>query len=700
MNHAFIILRRRKEKMKTLALAIIAVLCLSALSVYSASLNATGLPPAGYWKFDEGTGVVASDSSGKGNAGTLMNEPQWVNGVSGKALSFDGSDDYVLVQDSSSLDIRDQISVEFWMKPAANLPYPHPSSNHPGMDIFNKGDAYVGSIHLDPADPNYGEIEFALPGPPHKIIYSKTNLWASGEWYHLAFTYDGSNMRVYVNGVLDNTVAASGNIVTSGFPLAIGSYCLGTFDFFEGVLDELTIYDYARCSEQILEDASLLSIPAVWSKPRQMTSDPTADDFYSSIMQDSSGKIWLARFNGHEGTSVRLLCNGQELASDMRSGGGTSLLQDSTGRIWLAWGCATAETTLTGAVYYRTTDNGGQSWSSTRRLTDLPADGNIPSIIQVSTEIWIVFKSHALSGNGDVWYVKTNDGGASWSEPIRLTSSPAEEFTPDAMIDSTGKIWVVWTRDAGSGSPRPQDIYYKTSIDNGASWSLDVQLTSEQYQETHTHIVEDVHGKILVFYQYFDGANSTIWYKTTSDRGDTWSDPQELATDNISNPGVPNPALINNDVWVSWASEIYEIWLSELLTQPIDITWGLGSVRYDISISCNDTVTLFELNKTDKRLSFTVAAGDDGVCSITIPRCRLDSQFNVTINGSAITYDIKQNDTDSTLSFSYISGSNHVDIEATERGYMIGDINGDGQVNILDISMAARNFGKKETDYP
>jgi hypothetical protein len=688
--------------MKMLTSVMITVLCLSALSVYSAYLNTTGLPPVGYWKFNEGTGTVASDSSGKGNTGTLMNGPQWVDGVSGKALGFDGSDDYVSIQDSSSLDIKDQISVEFWMKPAADLPYPYPGR---AMDIFNKGDAYVGEIHLETTDPHYGEIEFALPGPPHKIIYSKTNVWASAKWYHLAFTYDGSNMRVYVNGVLDNTLAATGNIVTSGFPMSLGSYCLGTFSFFEGALDELAIYDYARSSEQILEDANLSVTPAIWSKPLQITSDLTTDDFYSSIMQDSSGKIWLARFNGHEGTSVRLLCNEQELASDMRNGGGTSILQDSTGRIWLAWGCATAETTLTGAVYYRTTDNGGQSWSPTQRLTNLPADGNIPSIIEVSNEIWIIFKSHSLSGNGDIWYVKTIDRGATWSEPMRLTSHSAEEFTPDAMIDSTGKIWVVWTRDAGIGSPQPQDIFYKTSIDNGASWSPDKRLTTQQYQETHPHIVEDAQGKILVFYQYFDGANSTVWYQTTSDRGDTWSDPEELPTNDISNPGVPNPALINGEVWVTWTSEISDIWLSKLLKLPIDVTWGLGSVQnpatpYDISISCNYSMTLFDLNKTAQRLSFTIRADGPGVCNITVPRCRLDSPFNVTANGTMIIYEIEQNETDSTISFSYVAGIYHVEITAAERGHIIGDINGDGQVNIVDISIAARNFGKKEVDYP
>jgi len=191
---------------KILSFAMILLVILSTFSILAPQTKATSLPPVGYWKFDEGSGTVASDSSGNGNTGTLKNGPQWVNGISGTALSFDGSDDHVSIPDSSSLDISgDQISIEFWMKPTVDLPYLLGTY----MKIFDKGDAYLGEIRLvTETDINYGEIVFCLPfSYPQGEVPSTRNSWTSGTWYHLAFTYDGSNMRLYVNGALENSVA-------------------------------------------------------------------------------------------------------------------------------------------------------------------------------------------------------------------------------------------------------------------------------------------------------------------------------------------------------------------------------------------------------------------------------------------------------------------------------------------------------------
>jgi len=131
-----------------------------------------------------------------------------------------------------------------------------------------------------------------------------------------------------------------------------------------------------------------------------------------------------------------------------------------------------------------------------------------------------------------------------------------------------------------------------------------------------------------------------------------------------------------------------------------DVTWGRGMGPYTVTVFCNHSVALFNFNKTLKHLGFAIMAYDSDVCDVTIPRCRLDGPFSVAIDEAVTVFDVRQDDTTSTLSFTYASGTHYTKITGTERGYIIGDVNGDGEVNIKDIFIVAKNFGKKEENYP
>jgi predicted neuraminidase len=305
-----------------------------------------------------------------------------------------------------------------------------------------------------------------------------------------------------------------------------------------------------------------------WSEPQQLTTDPS-DDFYASIMQDSDGKIWLVwcrnpnlwfETSSDGGISWSMP---EILVPDAWPQGGTSLLQDSTGRIWVAWSSGRYSPPVSWDIYYITSDNSGLSWSTPQQLTNYPGDDNIPSLIEVSGEVWVVFRSYGLSWQPNIWYRKTSDGGATWSPPIQLTSGT--DYTPDAMVDSSGKIWVVWPR--WMPDLWHEDIYCRTSVDNGASWSADQQLTSETYIETHPALLEDASGKIFLFYSYADRdtGGSSIRYRTTDDSGQTWSSYKELISDEHTNTN-PEPTLVNGEIWVTWESDRsgnMDIWLTK-----------------------------------------------------------------------------------------------------------------------------------------
>jgi predicted GH43/DUF377 family glycosyl hydrolase len=230
--------------------------------------NAISRGPVGYWKFDEGVGGTASDSSGNGNTGTLANGPQWVNGASGTAVDLDGVDDFIDVPSSSSLVIHGhKVAVEAWMRPTITL-----DSSTPMMDLLTKGNEYAFTINHDVND---GKVWFWIgivtPGYfQGEGVSTTTDRWTAGTWYHLAGTYDGTMLKIYVNGALENSRAVSGELWTQEpnyveYPLSIGAYTwmdaslpygtiYGRLFFFHGAIDEVKIYNYARTEEQIQND--------------------------------------------------------------------------------------------------------------------------------------------------------------------------------------------------------------------------------------------------------------------------------------------------------------------------------------------------------------------------------------------------------------------------------------------------------------
>lgn len=207
---------------------------------------------AGYWRFDEETGNMAYDFSGSNNDGTLKplgSEPTWVDGKSGKALSFDGNNDYVSVNDSVSLNITGQISIEAWIKPPTTI-----NSANSNMRVVDKQHAYYLLFDYPSAN---GKLKLVLRiGGSFVNVPSTTNNWNAGQWYHIVGTYDGSTMKIYVNGALENSKPQTGNIEATNYKLFFGTRAVNNIPtnmFFNGIIDEVKIYSRALSANEILE---------------------------------------------------------------------------------------------------------------------------------------------------------------------------------------------------------------------------------------------------------------------------------------------------------------------------------------------------------------------------------------------------------------------------------------------------------------
>ena len=194
-----------------------------------------------YYPLDEGSGTVAKDFSGNGNDGNLVNGPTWVDGKYGKALSFDGVDDYVEVPDSLSLNPK-SITIEFWV---------YQISRNPNTWTFLVNKDGWKSYHLISEDvwaTNRVGFTVRVNGADYRLWTSKA---IGSYWSYLAFTYDASTgeQRTYVNGELDTEVLQPvGDIDTLAGPLRItGSKA----ERFHGLIDEVRIYNRALTEEEI-----------------------------------------------------------------------------------------------------------------------------------------------------------------------------------------------------------------------------------------------------------------------------------------------------------------------------------------------------------------------------------------------------------------------------------------------------------------
>jgi len=191
-------------------------------------------------KFNEGSGNIAYDSSFYNNHGTIYGAT-WTDGKFGKALSFDGVDDYVEIPDSESLDITDAITVMVWVN--GDL-----ASQYKG--ILEKRDSTASGFALLSWDAD--EIKFEITNIGLSI--SKGGL-ESFRWYHVVGTYDSSTGKgyLYINGVKVGEDTASGAIKPNDAKLFIGSRGIGNKPscYFNGTIDEVRIYNRALSENEI-----------------------------------------------------------------------------------------------------------------------------------------------------------------------------------------------------------------------------------------------------------------------------------------------------------------------------------------------------------------------------------------------------------------------------------------------------------------
>jgi len=188
-----------------------------------------------YWSFDDGT---AKDKAGN-NDGTIHGA-KVVDGISGKALKFDGKNDYIDCGNDASLDITgDEITMEAWIKPDVQEQNDY---------VINKDNSYGIAIT--------GGVEGIRLKYYHTgatpFVFMPSYTVSTTEWSHYVVTYDGSHAISYINGDVVSSDLCTGNIISSPSPVEIARiYSGGGYVYYDGTIDEVKIYNRALTANEI-----------------------------------------------------------------------------------------------------------------------------------------------------------------------------------------------------------------------------------------------------------------------------------------------------------------------------------------------------------------------------------------------------------------------------------------------------------------
>lgn len=184
-----------------------------------------------WWGFNEGISNIAYDCSQNGNDGTILGGATWTNDSRYKyALEFDGVDDKILITKTPSVDLVNKVTLEAYIKRKSNADGMIISKNGPYF-LAVRDNVIAGGVYA-----NDGNNDTNTWTEVHGNIIIEQN-----KWYLLKMVYNGSNINVYVNGILDNSAPKIGQMPQVSQNVHIGWGEPGQNQYFKGIIDEIRI---------------------------------------------------------------------------------------------------------------------------------------------------------------------------------------------------------------------------------------------------------------------------------------------------------------------------------------------------------------------------------------------------------------------------------------------------------------------------
>ena len=488
--------------------------------------------PSGWWTMDGN----ANDSSGQANHASLIGSPTFVAGQVGQALSLNGTSQNASVPDAASLDLTTGMTLAAWIRPGVTV--------NTTQDVIKKAtNAGINGyeLSLSSAGKVFVRLNQVTSGDTFRINSATNYPLNNTAWMHVAATYDGTTIKLYINGVQESgDLAGPAAIATNNLAVGLGAQSDNTRRF-TGLLDDARIYGSALSASQVAalanvgggntapvagadsystpQDTQLVqTAPGVLSNDTDANSDPltavlNVNVIHGTLALNANGGFTYTPTTGYSGPD-----NFTYHAND-----GTANSNIVTVSLTVTASAATqpldalaASASTSDKPQSKLWQHDGAWWMVAPRTTPAPA----------GTWIWKLI-------------------GVGWSPVIQLSAATDTH----ADVRAVGNVTHILLYGA---SPQLYSVQYNTSADTYEPWASRTTGTSITLTGSETATIDvDSTGRMWLATE--NGANLNVFYSDSPYT--SFSGPVTLANNiNGDDIGVVT-ALPNNTIGVLWSNQ-------------------------------------------------------------------------------------------------------------------------------------------------
>ena len=517
-------------------------------SDYASAVKADN--PISYWQLNDGSGTTAVDQMGLNNGtisgGVTLNAPGPMTGAN--AMTFDGGSGLVRLPGSTSLQPTAAISLEAWaLTSQGGGGYPNENmifrSRTHGYSLNASGGKFGGFV----CGVNFGCNE---PAPTVSAF--------DGTWHYLVLSYDGANVRYYVDGQLTGSIANTDPIYYTGTGIAIGEDGDCGCSYFNGSIAEVAVYNHAlsadRVSAHFAAGGSGLTASNFFGSGNYMGFNPQCNT--KRPVNCATGNFW------HTFDDLDVPGRGLPLHLERTY---NSLAAGTDGPFGFGWSSGYSQSLTTdpssgaltvheenGSTATATTCKAAVSWVQQNPATSPSVRSSVAMAYDKSRSKVVLFGGNNGSYLGDTW----TWGGTTWAQQSPATSPPGRAYAMMAF-DAAHNQAVLFGGFNGS------DLGDTWTWD-GTTWTQQNPATSPSRRQEAAMAYDTATGNVVLFGGY-DGTNylgdTWVWDGTTWTQQNPASSPSGRKGDGLAYDedagvvvlfgGYSGGGIYNSDTWMS-----------------------------------------------------------------------------------------------------------------------------------------------------